>query len=151
MSFSHTLFRSGAVLLALAIVACSEQVAPEPDPDAAAVIGPAEPLPQTLPPPSESQPRFVGLWATAQNGCEAPPWTFRADGVSTQGEVSCDFSNLRMTEAGYVVAALCHAEGETTNHNIQFSFAESARAMMVSEGPWAGPTSLVYCGPLPSL
>lgn len=149
MRISKTLGLLTAAALAAALAACGDPVAPEPDPDAAAQLGPAEPLPQ-LPPPSETQPRFVGLWATTQNGCQAPPWTFRADGVSTQGEVSCDFSNLRMTESGYIAAAVCHAEGETTNHDIQFSFAESARAMMVSEGPWAGPTSLVYCRPLPA-
>lgn len=150
MSYSRTLCRCAIAVVSVALIACTDPFAPEPHPNAAAQIGPAEPLPQSLPPPTGTQPRFVGLWATTQNGCAAPPWTFRADGVSTQGEVSCEFSNLRMTEAGYVVAAVCHAEGQTTNHDIQFSFAEPARAMMVSEGPWAGPTSLVYCGPLPT-
>ncbi len=150
MRISTSLSRLAAAATSVALIACTDEVAPEPDPEAAAQIGPAEALPQTLPPPNESQPRFVGLWATTQNGCTAPPWEFRADGVSTQGEVSCDFTNLRMTETGYVVSAICHAEGDVSAHDIQFSFAESARAMMVSEGPWAGPTSLVYCAPLPT-
>ncbi len=147
MHLSNLLARCAAASICLGLIACTDPL-PEPDPDAAAEIGPAEPLPQALPPPSATQPRFVGVWATTQNGCTAPPWEFRADGASTQGEVSCAFSNLRMTETGYIVAAACHSEGETTNHDMQFSFAESARAMMVTSGPWAGPTSLVYCGPL---
>jgi hypothetical protein len=148
MTLSNLVARCAAALISVALIACADPVQPEPDPDAAAQIGESEPLPSTLPPPSEAQPRFVGLWATTQNGCEAPPWRFRADGVSTQGEVSCDFSNTRVTSTGYTVDATCHAEGTTSTHQIQFAFAESARAMMVSHGPWAAPTSLVYCGPL---
>jgi len=148
MTFSNLLSRCAAAAISVALIACADPVEPQPDREAAAEIGQAEALPQSLPAPNTTQPRFVGRWATAQNGCEAPPWTFRADGVSTQGEVSCDFSNLRMTETGYIVSAVCQAEGNVSAHDIQFAFAESARSMLVSEGPWAGPTSLVYCGPL---
>ena len=135
-----------APALFAALLACTETPEPQPDPEAAAQIGEAEPLPSTLPPPNTAEPRFVGLWATSAEGCSEPAWRFRRDGVSTLGEVSCSFDNVTLTDAGYQVAATCHAEGETTAHTMQFSFAESARAMMVSDGPWAGPTSLVYCG-----
>lgn len=133
--------------LAIALIACTESAEPPPDPEAAAQVGEAEPLPSTLPPPSEEAPRYVGLWATTAEGCTNPAWRFRRDGVSTLGEVSCSFEQVSNTNSGYEIAATCHAEGTTTQHNMQVSFAESARAMMISDGPWSGATSLVYCGP----
>lgn len=147
MRLSNLIARGVAAAISVALIACTDP-APEPDPEAAAEIGPSETLPP-LPPPSVDNPRFVGLWATTQQGCEAPAWRFSADGVSTLGEVSCDFSTLTQTAVGYDVAATCHAEGETTTHNMQFSFAESARAMMIAGGPWQPSASLVYCDALP--
>lgn len=145
MRLSNLIARCVAAAISAALIACTDP-APEPDPEAAAQIGPSEALPP-LPPRSADNPRFVGLWATTQQGCEAPAWRFRADGVNTQGEVSCEFSTVTPTANGYDVAATCHAEGETTQHTMQFSFAESARAMMIAGGPWEPSASLVYCGP----
>jgi hypothetical protein len=150
MMFSNLVARAAAAAMSIAMIACTEPVEPPPDPEAADQVGEPETLPQTLPPPSATTPRFVGLWATTQAGCENPAWRWRPDGVSTQGEVSCDFNSVSLTHTGYTIAATCHAEGAATTHNMQISFAESARAMMVADGPWSGPTSLVYCGPLPA-
>jgi hypothetical protein len=147
MKLSHLLSRTAAAAISVALIACADPAEPPPDPDAAAQVGEAEKLPQTLPPPSETTPRYVGLWATTAEGCSNPAWRFEERHVSTQGEVSCNFEHVEMTSTGYTAAATCHAEGDTTTHNIQLSFAESARAMMIAEGPWAA-TSLVYCGPL---
>jgi len=149
MKLSNLIARAAAAAISIGMIACTEPAEPQPDPQAAEQVGEAETLPQTLPPPSETTPRYVGLWATTQAGCENPAWRWRADGVSTQGEVSCDFNTVSLTNTGYAIAATCHAEGNTTTHNMQISFAESARAMMVADGPWSGTTSLVYCGPLP--
>lgn len=149
MKLSNVLARCVAAVISVALIACTDPAQPEPDPEAAAKIGPSEPLTPTLPAPSSTVPRFVGLWATTQTGCESPAWRFRESGVSTQGEVSCEFNSVQMTATGYDIAATCHSEGNTTTHDMQLSFAESARAMMVSGGPWQPSTSLVYCGPLP--
>lgn len=131
-------------LAALALVAaCSEPAEPPPDSDAAAQVGPIEALPRSLPPPSASTPRYVGLWAASAEGCSNPAWRFEADRVSTQGEVSCSFQNVALTPSGYEIASTCTAEGPPTAHTINLSFAESARAMMISGAPWAA-TSLVY-------
>ncbi|MBC7768465.1 MAG: hypothetical protein H7124_06740 [Phycisphaerales bacterium] len=135
-----------APALIAALLACTETAEPPPDPAAAAQVGDAQPLPHTLPPPAEAQPRYVGLWATSAQGCAEPAWSFRADGVSTLGEVSCSFENVGRTSTGYEVTATCDAEGTQSRHTMQFSFAESAQAMMISGGPWAGATSLVHCG-----
>jgi len=106
----------------------------------------ASALPQTLPAPGQP-PRFVGMWAVDQRLCAQPAWRFEADEVSTQGEVHCDFNRVLPVPTGYSVQASCTAEGPPAPYEIEFSFAESARAMMISGGPWAHAT-LVYCGPL---
>lgn len=133
---------------AVALTACSDPVAPTPDPDAAEQIGEAEPLPSTLPPPNASQPRYVGLWATTVEGCSEPAWRFQERQITTLGEVSCRFNDVDQTSTGYEIAATCTAEGSETTHTIQLSFAESAGAMMIAGGPWQQGTSLVYCAPL---
>lgn len=132
----------------LALVACSEPAQPEPDPTAAAQVGEAQPIPATLPAPSATTPRYVGLWATTADGCSDPAWRFEATRVSTQGEVSCEFQNIAMTDSGYDIQAMCMAESPPTPYTIQLSFAESARAMMISGGPWQSGTALVHCGAL---
>lgn len=149
MKLSTFIARAVAAAISVATIACTEPAVTEPDPDAAQQVGEAQTLPNTLPPPSATTPRYVGVWAHTAVGCDVPAWTFRPDGVSTQGEVSCSFNDVQLTDAGYAIQSACHAEGETTQHEIQLSFAESARAMMISGGPWDDAPSLVYCGPLP--
>jgi hypothetical protein len=111
-------------------------------------VGEAEALPRVLPPPSETPPRYVGLWATSAQGCSDPAWRFEARQITTRGEVSCAFQDVALTDTGYEIAASCTAEAPPAPYTIRLSFAESARAMMISGGPWS-PVSLVYCGALP--
>ncbi|MGQ0531650.1 MAG: hypothetical protein ACT4OF_03040, partial [Caulobacteraceae bacterium] len=110
----------------------------------------AQQLPSTLPPPSEATPRYVGLWATTAEGCSDPAWRFEERRVSTRGEVSCEFQNVTLTDRGYDIQASCTAEAPPAPYSIQLSFAESARAMMISGGPWQTGIALVYCGALPA-
>ena len=136
-----------AAALSAAAIACTEQAEPPPDPEAAAEVGQARDLPRALPPPSETTPRYVGLWAASAQGCAEPAWRFERERVSTRGEVSCEFQNVALTDAGYEIAATCTAEAPPAPYTINLSFAESARAMMISGAPWSA-VSLVYCGPL---
>ena len=137
------------ILAALALAACTPAPEPQPDPEAAKQVGEAQPLPNTLPAPSEATPRYVGRWAVAQDDCRDPPWIFEAQQMHTTGEVGCGFDNVSMTSTGYTIAATCHAEGEDSHHTLQIAFAESARAMLLTGGPWMGESrGLVYCGPL---
>ena len=96
MNWSKLIACRAAAAVCLAVVACSEQAEPPPDPEAAAEVGAAQTLPRTLPPPSEITPRYVGLWATSAEGCGAPAWRFEAQRVSTRGEVSCNFENVAL-------------------------------------------------------
>lgn len=137
---------------ALAVIACVATLAcgapATPDPDAAAVVGDAVPLPQMLPPPSQNTPRYVGLWATSAEGCANPAWRFEEREITTQGEVSCAFETVTLSDRGYDISAQCTAEAPPAPYELQLSFAESARAMMVAGGPWQPSVSLVYCSPL---
>jgi hypothetical protein len=150
MRISNLICRAAAAAISFALIACADPAEPEPDPEAAAQIGQAEPLPSTLPPPSETTPRYVGLWATTAEGCAEPAWRFEANRTSTRGEVSCEFQNVAMTERGYEIQAQCTAQAPPEPHTIELSFAENARAMMISGGPWQSGTALVFCSALPT-
>jgi hypothetical protein len=150
MRISNLLCRMAVAVASVAMIACTDPAEPEPDPAAAAQVGQSEPLQATLPAPSESTSRYVGLWATTAEGCAVPAWRFEERRISTRGEVSCEFHNVAMTERGYDIQATCTAESPPQPHEIQLSFAESARAMMISGGPWQSGTALVFCAALPN-
>jgi hypothetical protein len=62
------------------------------------------PPPHNLPAPTEETLRYVGLWATTAEGCSNPAWRFERDGISTRGEVSCEFNSVRPIPSGYEIA-----------------------------------------------
>jgi len=138
---------AAAVIVAYLVSCAPPEAEPPPDPDAAVQLGEAETLPRVLPAPSAERARYVGRWAASQDGCADPAWRFEERSVVTRGEVACEFNDVRLTNTGYTIQATCTAEGPPTPQTIQLSFAESARAMLVSGGPWA-PIGLIYCGPL---
>ena len=145
--------RWGGPALALALLAlasaCGPRAEPAPDPRAAAEVGEAEKLPHDdLPPPQPA--RYIGKWAAARSGCADPAWTFRADGLSTAGEISCDFEAVDEIPGGYRIAAACIAHGPRHTSQLQLTFAESADVMLVDGGPFPRSIGLVYCGPLES-
>lgn len=150
MRVSNLICRAAVAAVSITVIACADPAEPEPDPQAAAKVGEAQTLPSTLPPPSATVPRYVGLWATTSEGCSNPAWRFEQARVSTQGEVSCEFQNVTMIDNGYDIQATCTAEAPPAPYNIQLSFVESARAMMVAGGPWQSGTALVHCGTLPA-
>lgn len=143
MRLSHLLVRTAVAAVSLALIACADPAAPEHEPKAGAQAG--ETAPSPLPAATDEAPRYVGLWATTVEGCADPAWRFAAEGISTRGEVSCEFQHVRATPGGYEIDATCVAQAAPVQHNLRISFAESARAMMVSGGPWAPAPNLVYC------
>lgn len=122
-------------------------VEPAPDapgqPVAADTTTPAGELPR-----ASSPTRYVGLWSAASMSCADPAWRFEADHLATKGEVSCDFENVVTVPGGYDIAARCTAEGEEKAYTLRLRFAESAKAMLVSGGPFSEEVGLVYCGSL---
>src|SRR5690349_11395050 len=101
---------------ALALSACGPRTPPEPTPDQQAaqeVSDTVEALPHRLPPAS-AEPRFVGAWATTDEGCADPAWIINAREMHTQGEASCSFNDVREISGGYNVQATCTAESPPT-------------------------------------
>jgi hypothetical protein len=143
------IIRAAVAAISVAAAACADPSEKAPDPEAAEEVGEAESLPRLLPPPSDTAPRYVGLWAAAAEGCSDPAWRFEENRVTTRGEVSCEFQTVTPTESGYDIKATCTAESPPTPYDIQLSFAESARAMMIAGGPWQSGAALVFCSALP--
>lgn len=148
MRFLRLVRRTAGAGVCFGIVACADPAEPPPDPDAAAEVGEVEPLPHTLPPRGAATPRYVGLWAATAEGCSEPAWRFEERRIITRGEVSCEFQNVTLTDRGYDIRAECTAQAPPEPHNIQLTFAESARAMMITGGPWQSGTALVFCAAL---
>ena len=151
---------------ALALAACGDR--DETPPPSAANL--AAPNPKTIEPPANavgepvaadtttpagelpsavSPTRYVGQWAAASLGCAEPAWRFEADRLGTKGEVSCAFMQVTSAPGGYDIAARCLAEGEERASTLRLRFAEPAKAMLVSGGPFSGEIGLTYCGPSP--
>jgi hypothetical protein len=118
---------------------------------AAAALGLAACSPQPAADTAQAEPeaRYVGLWAVSEEMCARPAWRFAAHEVSTLGEVHCAFNDVANVGDRYAIAAMCTAEAPPAPYDVALEVSNNPRAMVVSGGPWAGPTSLVYCGPLP--
>lgn len=100
-----------------------------------------EPAPQASP-----QPRafFTGRWAPEAMACRDAPWLITEDGLQTPGEVTCRFEQVRQTARGAEADAVCVAEGPPQRWTLKFAFAESARALLIEDAPFAD-TGLVRC------
>lgn len=96
------------------------------------------------PPPSEAPPFFAGRWAANEDLCDRSAWRFAPDGLSTPGEVTCEFNDVTKTPAGYDILATCWAGGPPETERIRLSYAQSARALLVEGGP-LNPVGLVAC------
>ena len=97
--------------------------------------------------PAPPRPDFTGRWAADPELCADGAWTFRPDGVSTAGEVSCEFREIEPTASGYRIAALCRSEGHEEAGEIGLAITDPAqpRSMTVTGGPWNGPLTLRRC------
>ncbi|GAN00402.1 hypothetical protein U91I_04068 [alpha proteobacterium U9-1i] len=136
-----------AALSLLALAACGQPAEPPAAAPMEAEESSALPVPSSGP---NSAPRYVGLWAASQEMCADPAWRFEPRRISTKGEVSCDLNTVSDIPGGYAIDAACTAEGALSLHpQMRITFAESAGAMMIEDGPWPDPPGLVYCAALP--
>lgn len=122
--------------LAASLAACGAE---EP----AAVETPA-PAPQA-PPPEAATPAYVGRWAATPELCTDGAWTFRQDGLSTAGEVSCRFEGVAALDDGYEIAATCTAQAPPQAHRLNLSLSADGRTMSVRGGPFDDPPPLSRC------
>ncbi|MDG2522300.1 hypothetical protein P7B02_12175 [Caulobacter segnis] len=91
-------------------------------------------------------PRYVGRWAAAETACGHAAWRFQDRSVSTPGEVSCTFKDVREAAGGYDVDASCLAEGQTADGRLRLRFTEVTERMTVEGGPFDWKADLIYCG-----
>jgi hypothetical protein len=87
---------------------------------------------------------FVGRWASNVENCRDDAWVITAQELHTPGHVSCTFDAVSATPRGAEAKATCTAEGPPQRWTLQFSYAESARALLIEEGPFED-VGLVAC------
>lgn len=92
------------------------------------------------------QPRafFAGRWAPDAMACRGASWLVTEDGLQTPGHVTCRFEQLQQTPRGAEADAVCVAEGPPRRWTIRFAYAESARALLIEDAPFAD-AGLVAC------
>jgi hypothetical protein len=91
-----------------------------------------------------SETFFVGHWAASEAACADAAWVITEQGLKTPGEVSCHFQQLKQTSRGTEADAMCTAEGTPGQWTLRFSYAQSARALLIEGGPFAD-IGLVRC------
>ncbi|WP_269716896.1 hypothetical protein [Caulobacter sp. NIBR2454] len=142
MQHRHLAWMGAALLLA----ACNDT----PPQDAGASQATSSPVTSDQAPteaPSVAvTPRFVGRWAAAKTACGHEAWKFEARGVSTPGEVSCTFNEVREASGGFDIKATCSAEGQAADGDLRLRFMDVTEAMKVEGGPYDWKADLVYCG-----
>lgn len=140
----RVLFLCVMVLLA----GCSEQLAPHtasqaPSPARTSSTDEASSVPRSI----SSQPFFVGRWASEEANCRGLSWMISEQGLQTPGEVTCEFLRIIPTERGFDVDAICTAESPPQPWTLRFSYAQSARALLIENAPFAD-IGLIRCGDL---
>lgn len=121
--------------LAASLSACGGSEAEAPAPSAA----PEAPAPVT------ARPGYVGRWAATPELCADGAWTFRHDGLSTAGEVSCRFDGVAALDDGYEIAATCTAQAPPQAHRLNLRVGADGQTMSVRGGPFDDPPLLNRC------
>ena len=133
----------------LALAACDDRPqAPQAEtpapPDQASVEQPsAKPSPQPQPtePPG---PFYVGRWAAAETACGHAFWDITERGLETSGGVSCRFNEVKPITTGFEAATECTGPQAAGVSRIRFSYAQSAKALLVDAEPFAN-VGLIAC------
>lgn len=134
-------------LLLLASCARESEQPPQVD-TAGATSSAAAEAPATEPQEAqaENQPPdafYAGQWAADAAHC-SDPWVITEKDLHTPGEVVCQFDRVNRTPRGAEAEATCTAEGPPQRWTLQFSYAQSARALLIENGPFAD-VGLVRC------
>lgn len=127
-----TTIRSPVVLTLLLLAACTREPA-EPSPVESSTPTPQAPAASTQ---ADSKPFFVGRWASEVANCRNAEWMIREDGLETPGHVVCRFERVTRTPRGFEAQSTCTAEGPPAQWTLQFSYAESARALLIEDAPF---------------
>jgi hypothetical protein len=130
---------SAAVLLLLACKRGPEAVNSARPPEPAVANAPA-----AQPPPTPRAPFFVGRWAAEPGLCETGAWVISERELHTAGEVSCRFNRPPQGSGPVEIDATCTAEGPPRTWRLRLAYAQSARALLIENGPFAD-VGLIRC------
>lgn len=124
--------------LLLGLSACDEGArrpdqAPNPEPPMESAVG-SEP---------QTPGFYIGRWAETTQDCGGRAWTFSADRLIAPPGI-CVFETIALVDEGVEIDADCSWESETTSVQMRLSYAQSARALLVMDGP-SGDLGLVAC------
>lgn len=124
-------------VLILVLSACGQSDTPPAD--AAPATKPAATV------PSSDRPGYIGRWAANEGLCDTGAWVFERDGLSTAGEVSCQFDGVAALDDGYEIAATCTAQAPPEAHSLRLTFGQDGQTMVVRGGPFSEPPPLIRC------
>jgi hypothetical protein len=124
----------------LALAACRPE-AEAPPPAAQTTRAPAG---APAPAQATEPPFFVGRWAARPELCAEGAWVITDHGIDTAGEVSCGFERPPAGGGPVELDAVCTAEGPPQRWRIRLSYAQSAQALLIENGPFAD-IGLVRC------
>jgi hypothetical protein len=125
--------------LAIALSACSPRQNAEAPPQAPAPLPPA-PTPQPAP---ATDAFYIGRWARSEADCPAKAWSITQNAL-TAPEGSCAFDTVAPIPEGFAVEASCQWAGKPVHASMRLSYAQSAKALLISGSP-AGDIGLIAC------
>jgi len=131
--------------LALMTSACGPQQNAETPPSAPA---PAPLPPQALPAPApkpapNTNAFYVGKWAKSQADCDANAWSITQNAL-TAPDGHCAFDQVAPVTEGFAVEASCQWAGKPVHASMRLSYAQSAKALLISGSP-GGDVGLIAC------
>lgn len=86
---------------------------------------------------------YIGTWAQSQADCASAAWIIHP--TSLQGpNGACKFTRITPVQTGYALAAECIWREHELKTTIQASYAQSAKALLLSGAP-DGDIGLVAC------
>jgi len=96
-------------------------------------------------PSAEVPPFYVGRWATRENLCGTDVWVIDERGLQAPQGASCRFDGAPQGAGPVEIDASCTAGGASRTWRLRLSYAQSARALLIENGPFAD-TGLIRCG-----
>ena len=146
MRLRNLLARTAVALCPVVLIRCADPAELEPDPETAAQ-GEGGPRRRRII-YRRRQKRRCAMSACGRRQRRAVPIRLGVLSATGSAHWARFLVSLTACARSHLVTrspATGHAQAPPEQHNIQISFAESARAMMLTGGPWDPAPSLVYC------
>jgi len=96
-----------------------------------------------VPTPPPAAAFYAGEWAHTAADCPVRAWSIHPNALQAP-DGACDFRSIKPVQEGFAVEADCRWAGKTAHASMRFSYAQSAKALLISGTP-AGDVGLVAC------